>query len=85
MAKEETLKEAWEKLPAWKKTWFKILAIIFVLGLISSFVLFIPQYNAMNDAEKEANKLLENARNDAEKEANKILEEANKILEEVKF
>ena len=70
MAKEETLKEAWEKLPAWKKTWFKILAIIFVLGLISSFVLFIPQYNAMNDAEKEANK---------------ILEEANKILEEVKF
>ena len=70
MAKEETLKEAWEKLPAWKKTWFKILAIICVSGLISNFVLAIPLYNAMNDAEKEANKLWE---------------EANKMLEEVKF
>ena len=70
MAKEETLKEAWEKLPAWKKTWFKIVAIIAVLGLISSCVLFIQQQNAMNDAEKEANKMLK---------------EANKMLEEVKF
>ena len=59
MAKEETLKEAWEKLPAWKKTWFKILAIIVVLGSIFCCVLSIQEVNAMNDAEKEANKLLE--------------------------
>ena len=59
MAKEETLKEAWEKLPAWKKTWFKIVAIIVVLGLISSCVLIIKEQNAINDAEKEAKKVLE--------------------------
>ena len=59
MAKEETLKEAWEKLPAWKKTWFKIVAIMFVLALISSCGSCVQAIQQQNAMEKEVNKILE--------------------------
>ena len=41
MAKEETLKEAWEKLPAWKKTYSKIIAVIAAIGVITAIILNI--------------------------------------------
>ena len=56
-----------------EKKWYKIAAIIAVLGFIVGCVSIIQNLNAMNDAEKEANKVLE----DTKKEMNKILEEYN--------
>ena len=34
MAKKETLQEAWENLPAWKKNWIIIVALIVAAGLV---------------------------------------------------
>ena len=53
MAKEETLKEAWEKLPAWKKTWFKIIAVITVITVFISCIFIVNEFNKFNKLEKE--------------------------------
>ena len=53
MAENQTLKEAWEKLPDWKKTWFKILAVITAIVVITTFISFIFIVNESNKFEKE--------------------------------
>ena len=55
MAENQTLKEAWEKLPDWKKTWFKILAVIVAISIITSFISIIFVGNECNKIEKELN------------------------------
>ena len=56
MAKEETLKEAWEKLPAWKKTWFKIIAVITAIGVITAIIsgiFIVNEFNKLDDTLKQ--------------------------------
>ena len=62
MAMNETLKEAWENLPNYKKNWIKIVAVVVAIGLILSTISIIQTCKQQAEADKaaqEAQKLVE--------------------------
>ena len=62
MSKNETLKEAWENLPNYKKNWIKIVAVAVAIGLILGTISIIQtckQQAEVDKAFQEAQKLVE--------------------------
>lgn len=55
MENRKTLKEAWKNLPAYKKTWIIIVAVVVAVGTISSVIYTIHISNQMS---KEADRAL---------------------------
>ena len=75
MANHETAKEAWEKLPAYKKTWIKIVAVVVAIGLILGAISIIQVCNQMSEEAK-----AQQAAEKALMEARKAMREAHKGL-----